>query len=125
MTDVEHKRVLLVDDHTAFAKALELVLGRTEDISVVALAHTLAEAREAIRNGGPLDLVVVDLMLPDGDGAELVGEIKERNPGTRVALLSANDDIASVARKVGADDAIRKDTALPEIVSSLRRLSQR
>ncbi len=60
-------RVLLVEDHAAFREALAFLLGREPDIEVVAQAGSLAEARKAI--DGRLDVAVVDLGLPDGDGA--------------------------------------------------------
>ena len=50
--------------------------------------------------------MVVDLMLPDGDGAELVAEIKSRRSGLPVVVLSANDDLSG-ALEAGADVAMR------------------
>jgi DNA-binding NarL/FixJ family response regulator len=50
---------------------------REPEFEVVAQAGCLAEAREEL---GGMDLAVVDLDLPDGDGAELIGELREANP---------------------------------------------
>lgn len=116
------KRVIVVDDHSAFAQALELVLGRTEGAEVV-LARTLEEGRALIRGDERFDLAVLDLMLPDGDGTELVAEVRRHHPGTPVAILSARDDVAEVASKAGADEAIRKDAPLPSMISSFERLT--
>jgi two-component system, NtrC family, response regulator PilR len=116
------KRMIIVDDHSAFGQALELVLGRTNGKEVV-LARTLEEGRTLIRGPGPFDLAVLDIMLPDGDGTELVAEVKRHHPNTPVAILSARDDIAEVALKVGADAAISKATPLPSIISTLERLT--
>lgn len=113
----------MVEDHTAFARALELVLERSDGLEVVALARTLAEGREALRGGGRFDLAVVDLLLPDGDGARLVGEIRERSPGTPVAILSARADVAEAARGAGADAAIHKGAPLARVVSRLEGLA--
>jgi len=114
------ERMMIVEDHSAFAQALSLVLG--EDTEVV-LARTLAEGRTLIGVGEPFDVVVLDLVLPDGEGTDLIPEIRERHPRTRVAVLSARDDIDEVATRAGADAALPKDTPLPEIISSLRRLT--
>jgi len=46
----------------------------------------------------------------------------ERRPETPVAVFSARDDVDEAASKAGADAAISKDTPLPDIISSLRRL---
>ena len=113
------ERMMIVEDHSAFAQALGLVLGEGTRIS---LARTLEEGRALIRAGEPFDVVVLDLSLPDGEGTELIPEIRHRHPRTRVAVLSARDDVDEVASEAGADAAIPKETPLPEIISSLRRL---
>jgi two-component system response regulator PilR (NtrC family) len=117
------KRVMIVEDHSAFAQALELVLEKV-DGTEVALARTLEDGRGLIQNGGPFDLVVLDLTLPDGEGTDLVTEIRQRHPETTIALLSARDDVEEAASKAGADAAIPKETPLPEIISSFRRLAE-
>ncbi len=68
--------------------------------------------------------MVVDLMLPDGDGAELVAEIKSRRPGLPVVVLSANDDLSG-ALEAGADVAMNKSMSLPEIATALCRFTGR
>ena len=68
-------------------------------------------------------MVVLDLSLPDGEGTELIPEIRERHPQTPVAVLSAREEVDEAASKAGADAAIQKDTPLPDIISSLRRLA--
>jgi DNA-binding NarL/FixJ family response regulator len=113
------ERMMIVEDHSAFAQALALVLGEGTEI---VLARTLEEGRGLVRDGGPFDVVVLDLALPDGVGTDLVPDIREHHPRTRVAVLSARDDIDEVASKAGADAAIPKETPLPEIISSLRGL---
>ena len=115
--------VLLVEDLAAFRGALAFLLERESDIEVAAQAGSLAEAREAL--GGRLDAAVVDLALPDGDGSELIGELRRTNPGISVLVLSATvkpghlDDV----RKVGADAVLTKVESPPIIVEELRRLA--
>jgi DNA-binding response OmpR family regulator len=62
--------------------------------------------------------VVLDLMLPDGEGTELISELRHLRPEAPVAVLSAREDIDDVASKAGADAAITKDTSVPYIISS-------
>jgi DNA-binding response OmpR family regulator len=116
------ERVMIVEDHSAFAQALELVLGQVDGTEVV-LARTLEEGRATIRGGERFDLIMLDLTLPDGEGTELIPEIRERRPKTPVAVLSARDDVDAAASKAGADAAISKETPLPDIISSLRKLA--
>ena len=114
-------RMMIVEDHSAFAQVLKLILG--EGTQVV-LARTLEEGRALIRAGEPFDAVVLDLSLPDGQGTELIPEIRQRHPHTRVAVLSAREDVGEVASRAGADFALPKETPLPDIISSLRRLAE-
>jgi len=116
------ERVMIVEDHSAFAQALELVLGQVEGTEV-ALARTLEEGRALIRDSEPFDVVVLDLTLPDGEGTELISEIRQSLPETPVAVLSARKDVDEAASKAGADAAIPKDTSLPDIISCLRQLA--
>jgi DNA-binding NarL/FixJ family response regulator len=106
------ERVMIVEDHSAFAQALELVLGQV-DGTEVALARTLEEGRALITDSGPFDVVVLDL----------TAELRQRRPETPVAVLSARNDVDEAASKARADAAIHKDTPLPDIISSLKRLA--
>jgi CheY-like chemotaxis protein len=122
-------RVLIVDDHYAFAEMLELALRpalakdpRTSDgYPRFVRATSVAEGLRLVSEEGPFDLAVVDLILPDGDGTKVVREIKTQTPGTPVAVVSASEDL-SEALAAGADEAISKRTGLAEIVASLARL---
>lgn len=116
--------MLLVEDHGAFAQAMRMVMRSAGDMEVAGIAGTFAEGREMALRGERWDLVVVDLMLPDGSGVDLVSKIKSEDPNTPVAVLSAENDL-SAALEAGADEAIRKETPLPEIVSILHRLAHR
>jgi DNA-binding NarL/FixJ family response regulator len=113
------KRMMIVEDHSAFAQALELVLGAGTEI---VLARTVHEGRALIGEGEPFDVVVLDLALPDGEGTDLVPDIRQRHQQTRVAVLSAREDIGEVASRAGANVALPKETPLPDIISTLRKL---
>ena len=118
--DGRAKRVVIVEDHAAFAKALALVLESTAGVTVNSVG-TVREGLDLAANDRSFDLAVVDLMLPDGDGTEVIRALKRTRPGTTVVVLSANDDL-SRALEAGADEAISKRTSLPQIVASLKRL---
>ena len=92
--------MMIVEDHSAFAQVLELVL-RQVDGTEVALARTLEEGRALIRGGEPFDVAVLDLTLPDGEGTELIAELRQRRPEIPVAVLSARKDVDEAASKAG------------------------
>jgi DNA-binding NarL/FixJ family response regulator len=118
-------RILLVEDHVAFRQALAFLLRREPDLEMVAEAGSLALAREVLERR--LDVAVVDLSLPDGDGKELFDELRRTNPGISVVVLSAViepghlDDVL----KAGADVVLDKVASIPTIVEEVRRLAGR
>src|SRR5688500_5997120 len=98
-------RILVVEDEPAIAESVAYALRR--DGFVVSLAANLAEA-EVQR--AQADLVVLDLMLPDGSGFELVGAIRASGRPTPVIVLSSRDSEADrvAALETGADDYVTK-----------------
>jgi two-component system OmpR family response regulator len=116
-------RILIIEDEVTLSKTLSEGLkeyGYQNDI-----AESLADGRYFldIRN---YDLVLLDWMLPDGNGGDLIPEIKEKRPKTAVIVLSARDDKESEleALRTGADDYIKKpfdfDILLMRIEAKLR-----
>jgi DNA-binding response OmpR family regulator len=116
-----------VEDHSLFAQALELVLGQRLAVegegAEFARAATVADGLEVANRRGPFDLAVVDLVLPDGNGADLVRQVKAAHPETRVAVLSAVVDLSG-ALSAGADEAISKMVPLPEVFARLEALAR-
>jgi DNA-binding NarL/FixJ family response regulator len=116
-------RILLVEDHAIFRSALAFLLEHEPDLEVVAQAGSLAEAREALDRR--FDVAVLDLGLPDGDGRELIGELRQSSSGVSVLVLSAtimaghDDDV----RRAGADAVLTKVEAHFTIVEEIRRLA--
>jgi len=116
-------RVMLVEDQPNFRSLMVELLNREPDLEVVAQAGSLAEARSqaAVRH----DVAVLDLGLPDGNGAELIGDLREANSRVRVLVLSAilNHENLSRATRAGADEVIDKLLSpLDEVVDTVRRL---
>jgi DNA-binding NarL/FixJ family response regulator len=125
MSETYTLRVMLVEDHLSFRQALAFLLSREPDIEVVAQAGSLAQARQMLHT--PLDVAVLDLALPDGDGRELIGELRRTNAGISVVVLSAT--IApghhEEVLKAGADVVLHKVESIPTIAEEVRRLAGR
>ena len=117
----EQVRVLLVEDHTAVREAIAGMFERESDLTVVGQAESLAEARELLHG---VDVAVLDLALPDGDGIALIPELRAASPGAQVLVLSANLDRAQTARAIdaGAAGALDKTADLDQVVDAIRRL---
>jgi len=118
-------RVMLVEDHIAFRQALASLLSREPDLEVVAQAGSLAEARELLHT--PLDVAVVDLGLPDGDGSDLIGALHRANVGISVLVLSVSIRAGRLedVLKAGADAVLHKTAPPATIVEEVRRLAGR
>jgi DNA-binding NarL/FixJ family response regulator len=118
------QRLLLVEDHASFRQTLALVFDQQPDFEVVAQAGTLGEARRVMR-GREADLGVIDLALPDGEGIELIEEIREATPGFEALVLTASLDRAEHARAIeaGAAGVLHKSADVDEIMDTARRLA--
>lgn len=115
------RRLLLVEDHAAFAGAMETVLRISPHLDAVVVARTLREGREVALGGLGFDIAVMDLRLSDGESTGLIEEIKERMPGMPVLVLSNSMDLSGALR-AGADAALHKDADLSEVLRVVESL---
>ena len=121
----EMQRLLLVEDHASFRQTLALVFDQEPDFEVVAQAGSLAEARRMMK-GREADVGVIDLSLPDGEGVELIEELREANPLFAALVLTASLDREEHARAVeaGAAGILHKSADVDEILDATRRLAE-
>lgn len=118
---------MLVDDHVSFRQPLAFMLGWEPDISIVAQAGTLAEARDLLLDTDqPVDVAIVDLDLPDGLGLGLMDVLRDLHPHAVVLILSAHSDEGRRARAIdaGAASVMHKSSPVEEILDAIRRLWQ-
>ncbi len=114
-------RVMLVDDHVSFRQALAFIFSQDERFVVAAQAASLAEAREALEG---VDVAIVDLGLPDGNGTSLFEDLRRRNPGVIVLVLSASLDPENFEKAVeaGAAGVLDKLASIDDITDATLRL---
>ena len=118
-------RVFLLEDHSWFRKALADVLEREAGLQVVGEAGSLSEARDDVMDfTEKIDLALIDLLLPDGIGTELIGDLRRINPKVPVLVLTVagGGDLYAWVRSMGADEMISKDASLDEILAAVRLL---
>ena len=117
-------RVLLVDDHRVVRAGLRMLLDAEEGIEVVDEAGDVRDAVFKTRRHTP-DLVVLDVMLPDGDGVDAIERLRAEAPEVKVLILSMEDDPHHVRRAFsnGASGYVLKDAAEDELVTAIREVS--
>ncbi len=116
-------RVLLVEDDGALAEGLEYAL--TLEAFEVLRARTLAQA-DGFLQAEAFDIIILDVMLPDGSGLDYCVKIKERHQ-TPVLFLTACDQEYQIVLGLdrGADDYITKPFRVRELVSRIRAILRR
>jgi two-component system, OmpR family, response regulator len=117
-------QVLVVDDEPNIAELLGMAL-RYEGWSTT-LAHTGIKAVSAAKAVKP-DAVVLDIMLPDIDGLEVLRRMREHVPDVPVLFLTAKDAVEDrvAGLTAGGDDYVTKPFSLEEVVARLRALMRR
>jgi two-component system catabolic regulation response regulator CreB len=116
------QRILVVEDEPAIAESVEFAL--TRDGFRVDLAQSLAQARTLLDD---IDLIILDLMLPDGDGLELLQALRQTGQPTAVLVLSSRDTEPDrvAALEMGADDYVTKPFSPREVVARVRAVLRR
>ena len=116
-------KVLLVDDDEEFATGLSILLEKLNIATV--LAHRIASAEKLLRKSD-FDVVLLDVMLPEGNGFEFLPTIREISdvPVIMLTALDEEDDLVN-GLELGADDYITKPFRAKELVARLRALYRR
>lgn len=116
--------ILVVEDEPAIVESVAYALGKAGHTTSV--AGSLKEARAHL--GASLELIVLDLMLPDGSGFDLIVDLEhERQRGLAVIVLSSRDSEADRVRalEIGADDYVTKPFSPKEIVARVTAVTRR
>lgn len=119
-------RIAIVEDEQPLAKALKRGL-ESED-NAVELFFTASSAKETLTNSGnSYDLVILDLMLPDGDGALVCTDLRSAGIHTPILVLTARDSTEDKVNLLdrGADDFLAKPFSFEELLARSRALSRR
>jgi CheY-like chemotaxis protein len=119
----EPKRILIVEDPRARGEDLATVLNRQLGLEVVGRTGSASGCRNFVVGEQGFDVAVVDLFLPDGQGASLVEELRRSCPHAPVLLLTESLDPSYYEWAIKADAVLGRGAAPEEILSVVRRLS--
>jgi DNA-binding NarL/FixJ family response regulator len=113
-------RVLLVDDHPLFLDGVRAALASQPDLEIVAEAHSVAEAHR-LAGEHEVDVVLMDLNLPDGSGIDATRDLLAAHPGLRVLVItmSADDDAVVAAMRNGARGYVVKGAGRTDLISAV------
>jgi len=91
-------KILVVDDHGLIREALRGVLKELKEDAAIVEAADSRQATQRITENPDLELILLDLNLPDRSGFEMLAELRERHPAISVVMLSASNDRDDIAR---------------------------
>jgi DNA-binding NarL/FixJ family response regulator len=124
-TKVKQIRILLADDHVVMRRGLRLLLETEPEFCVVGEA---SDGRRAIEQAQALtpDVAVLDIAMPNLNGAEAAQRINEALPNIAIVILSMHSDESYVLRalRAGAKGYVLKDSAEGDLIEAIRTVSQ-
>jgi two-component system nitrate/nitrite response regulator NarL len=116
-------RLLVADDHALVLQAVRLALETHPDLEIVAEAKSGSEVLPRVAESEP-DLILLDIRMPGIDGLDLLNRLRDREPETRVVVLSGVEDpeLAAEAVRRGAKAFIGKGVDPADLAPILRRV---
>jgi two-component system invasion response regulator UvrY len=116
-------RILIADDHPVVRLGLKLILEKEPDISVNKQARTAREALDMV-DGTEIDVVLLDISLPDRNGLDVLHQLRIEHPDIKVLVISMHceDLYAMRVLKEGAFGYLTKDSAPEELVKAVRKV---
>jgi DNA-binding NarL/FixJ family response regulator len=117
-------RILVADDHAVVRRGLSHIFAMSPDIVIAAEAVDGRDVLEKLR-ATPVEVLLMDISMPDTDAVDLVKRVKADHPGVAVLVHSmhAETPIASRMLKAGASGYITKDSEPEQLVAALRRVA--
>jgi two-component system, NarL family, response regulator NreC len=117
-------RILIVDDHAVVRAGLKLLVDGEDDLEAVGEAGNARDAIFEARSLKP-DVVLLDVVMPDQSGLEIVPQLLHENPDAKVLVLSMQDEPRYVreAFEAGASGYVLKEAADSELVAAIREVA--
>jgi DNA-binding NarL/FixJ family response regulator len=115
-------RLIIADDHELFRNGLEELLKKHHDINIVKSVGDGKQFLEVIQESKDIDIVLLDISMPNMDGFEVLEKIKDFNLSTKPIIISMHDDGNYIAKcaKNGAYGYLLKNTDEDELIKVIR-----
>jgi DNA-binding NarL/FixJ family response regulator len=117
-------RIVIVDDHPIMRMGLRQLLESSQLVEVCAEAGSVSEAITVITAARPIDLVVIDISLPDRSGLELIRDLRTIDPDARSLVVSSHDEKVYAERvlRAGGRGYLMKDRAPEQIIAAVSQV---
>ena len=119
----ERRSVVVIDDHPLFRAGLATLIQASPDMQLVGEAASVRSALQLLRSLSSVDVVTVDLSLPDGHGLTLIPQIATLHENARIIVLSMYDELVFADRclRAGAHGYVSKHDAPDTLLDAIRR----
>jgi DNA-binding NarL/FixJ family response regulator len=116
-------RIMIVDDHAVIRAGLRMLIEQDQAMKVVAMAGNSAEAFERAKIDQP-DIIILDLVLGEEDGLNLLPVLREKSPKSRVLVLTGvlNPDAHRAAVRKGAMGIVLKEHAADLLLKAIQKV---
>ncbi|WKZ47140.1 MAG: response regulator transcription factor [Anaerolineales bacterium] len=120
-----HIRLMIADDHKLFREGIKALLAITDDIEIVGEAEDGESALKKCQELEP-DVILMDINMPGLNGIQVTGQILEKQPQTRIVMLTMLEDDASIfhAMRTGARGYLLKGADPTEVLSVIRAAAE-
>jgi DNA-binding NarL/FixJ family response regulator len=119
-------KLAIADDHELFRNGLKELLKKHNDVEVVTCVGDGKEFLEVLKKNPSLDIVLLDITMPNMDGFEVLNQIKNINTSIKPIIISMHDEgnyIAKCAKK-GAYSYLLKNTDQDELIKVIRMVNE-
>ena len=119
-------KIIIADDHELFRNGLKELLIKHDDIEILASVGDGIQFMETIEKLNDVNIVLLDLSMPNMDGFEVLKALKTKNPTIKPIIISMHEDGNYIAKsaKAGAYGYLLKNTASDELIKVIRIVSQ-
>ena len=120
---MEKTRILIVEDHPLMRRALQTAIETEPDLTVVGTAPNGVQALALLPEARP-DVVLMDLLMPEGDGLEAIAAIRAAHPTVHILVVTSVEDEAEILQAIqsGALGYLTKTADAAELLAAIRQV---